>query len=53
MKLELKFKENKQRLELGFGQYQDLSDGGYERGYAEGVAVGTENTINEILGGEW
>lgn len=40
MKLDLKFKENAQRLDLGFGQYQDLTDGGYERGYADGYADG-------------
>ena len=40
MKLDLKFKENAQSLELGFGQYQDLTDGGYERGYAAGYADG-------------
>lgn len=40
MKLDLKFKENAQRLDLGFGQYQDLTDGGYERGYSEGYEAG-------------
>lgn len=40
MKLDLKFKENNQRLDLKFGQYQDLTDGGYERGYAEGYEKG-------------
>lgn len=51
MKLDLKFKENAQRIDLGFGQYQDLSDGGFERGYAEGYEVGEqqgfENFVNE------
>ena len=40
MKLDLKFKENAQKLDLRFGQYQDLTDGGYERGFAEGETVG-------------
>lgn len=40
MKLDLKFKENAQSLELGFGQFQDLTDGGYERGYAAGYEDG-------------
>lgn len=40
MKLDLKFKENNQRLDLGFGQFQDLTDGGYERGYAAGKEDG-------------
>lgn len=40
MKLDLKFKENNQRLDLKFGQFQALTDGGYERGYAAGYEVG-------------
>ena len=40
MKLDLKFKENNQRLDLKFGQFQDLTDGGYERGYAAGYEKG-------------
>ena len=40
MKLDLKFQENAQKLDLRFGQYQDLTDGGYERGFAEGETVG-------------
>lgn len=40
MKLDLKFKENVQRLDLNFGQFQDLTDGGYERGYAAGYEKG-------------
>lgn len=52
MKLDLKFKENAQRLDLGFGQYQDLTDGGYERGYAAGYKDGevkTEKVVNSVL----
>lgn len=40
MKVDLKFKENAQSLDLGFGQYQDLTDGGYERGYTVGYNTG-------------
>ena len=36
MKFDLKFSENAQKLDLDFGQYQDLTDGGYERGYVDG-----------------
>lgn len=32
MKLELKFKENSQKLDMSFGQFQDVTDGGFERG---------------------
>jgi hypothetical protein len=41
MKLDLKFKENAQRLDLKFEQYQDLTDDGYERGYSQGYEDGT------------
>ncbi len=54
MKLDLKFKENSQKLDLKFGQFQDLTDGGYERGYAEGEKVGYSNgyTDGETKGKE-
>ena len=38
MKLDLKFSENNKEFKLNFGQIQDLTDGGYERGYAAGKA---------------
>ncbi len=38
MKLDLNFTENNKEFKLDFGQIQDLSDGGYERGYAAGKA---------------
>ena len=38
MKLDLKFSENNKEFKLDFGQIQDLTDGGYERGYAAGKA---------------
>ena len=38
MKLNVTFKENKQRLALNFGEVHNVSDGGYERGYAAGLA---------------
>ena len=47
MKLDLKFKENNQRLDLKFGQYQDLTDGGYERGLAEGQEIGYAEALDK------
>ena len=38
MKLDLNFTENNKEFKLDFGQIQDLSDGGYERGYERGKA---------------
>lgn len=38
MKLDLSFTENNKEFKLDFGQIQDLSDGGYERGYERGKA---------------
>ena len=38
MKLDLNFTENNAEFKLDFGQIQDLSDGGYERGYERGKA---------------
>jgi hypothetical protein len=47
MKLNLKFKENKQILDLKFGQIQEVSDGGFDRGYEEGFDKGyNEGEIN-------
>lgn len=40
MKLTVKFVENEMTLAGDFGQTQVVSDGGYERGYADGVEYG-------------
>lgn len=40
MKIDLTFKENDQMFCLEFGQLQNLSDGGYEKGYAAGYDAG-------------
>lgn len=40
MKLDLTFKENDQMFCLGFEQLQNLSDGGYEKGYSAGYDAG-------------
>ena len=50
MKLDLNFTENNKEFKLNFGQIQDLSDGGYERGYAAGKADEKKIT-SSILGG--
>jgi len=40
MKLDLQFSESDQKFNLNFGQYQDLTDGGFERGYNSGYSIG-------------
>lgn len=40
MKFDVKFEEKDQRFDVSFGEFQDISDGGYERGLAEGYANG-------------
>ena len=40
MKLNMTFKENDQSFGLQFGEVQNISDGGFERGYAEGSVAG-------------
>ena len=53
MKLKLKFKENNQTLDMAFGQFQDLGDGGYERGYEQGLVdgkqVGFDNAVSKLM----
>lgn len=44
MILDVKFSESNQSFSLAFGEVQNLSDGGYERGYAEGLAARTHET---------
>lgn len=40
MKLDVKFSESNQSFDPKFGEVHNISDGGYERGYAEGYDVG-------------
>ena len=40
MTLEMNFAENDQRLDMSFGEFQDFSDGGYDRGFEEGYQSG-------------
>jgi hypothetical protein len=52
MKLELSFKENNQKLDMGFGQFQNVTDGGFERGYeqgfVEGKQIGFDNAVSKL-----
>ena len=47
MILDIEFEEDCQILDVDFGEIQDMSDGGYERGYAEGETVGYEKAVTE------
>lgn len=40
-------------FETEFEGFTPVSDGGYDRGYAEGLAVGGVEQIQAILGGKW
>jgi hypothetical protein len=40
MRLNVKFKESKQKFTPGFGEINNISDGGYERGYQAGYDQG-------------
>lgn len=40
MKLDIKFREITERLPFEFGEVNNVSDGGFERGYAEGYMKG-------------
>jgi hypothetical protein len=53
MFLELEFEELENAFDLELEQVTEISDGGYDRGYAEGLAVGGVEQIQEILGGNW
>lgn len=44
MKLDVKFAESNQSFNPQFGEVHKVSDGGYERGYAEGYEVGKNST---------
>ena len=52
MKLDVTFKENKQRFDTSFGEVFNVSDGGYDRGYDAGYNQGyTEGyTKGETVG---
>ena len=56
MKLDVKFVESNQSFKTGFGEVQNISDGGYERGYAAGYEDGYENgkadSLTEFIGNE-
>lgn len=47
MKLGVKFEQSKQRFKTNFGTVHNISDGGYERGYAEGYEIGNEEGYTE------
>ena len=47
MRLNVKFKESRQSFNSKFGEVHNISDGGYERGYAEGETVGYNNGYTE------
>ena len=49
MKLDIKFREVTERLPFEFGEVNNISDGGFERGYA----AGQESQCEELLGGAW
>ena len=52
MKLDVKFVESNQSFKTGFGEVQNISDGGYERGYSagyeDGHAAGYKDGYNEM-----
>ena len=43
MRLDMKFEESNQRIDLTFEEVQQASDGGFERGYEQGYTEGNEN----------
>lgn len=44
MTLNVTFSESNQSFDSTFGEVHNISDGGYERGYAEGMAARTHET---------
>lgn len=52
MKLGVKFVESNQSFKTEFGEVQNISDGGFERGYAKGYAEGRDiwNYVRSIAG---
>ena len=53
MYFDVEFSVSDQTFNPHFGEVHNISDGGYERGYAAGYAEGKEDIENELLGGEW
>lgn len=53
MKLEMKFTESNQSFAPRFGEVNSVSDGGFDRGYAEGYNKGKDEFYEELIGGEW
>ncbi len=47
MKLNVRFSETKQSFSPNFGEVHNVSDGGYERGYAEGYEIGNTEGYNK------
>lgn len=47
MRLNVKFTTQNASFKTDFGEVHNISDGGYERGYAEGEKVGYENGYSE------
>lgn len=47
MRLDVKFSESKQSFTANFGEVQNLSDGGYEKGYIAGYDDGYEKASEE------
>lgn len=47
MRLKVNFKENNTRVKVNFKEAYKVSDGGYERGFAEGEKVGYSNGYTE------
>lgn len=46
MILQMDFHENELSFKLGFGEVVNISDGGYEKGYAEGHEAGYTEGLN-------
>ena len=49
MRFDVKFKESEQRFDVSFGEVQNISDGGYERGYEAGYADGTIALLDRTI----
>lgn len=50
MKLDVKFSVKDQSFSPQFGEVHSISDGGYERGYAEGYEDGEVSGVNNFIG---
>lgn len=53
MTFDLTFEETKQSFDPQFGEVHNVSDGGYERGLAEGRTEGALQAEEKLLGGAW